>query len=191
VALARALVVRPRILLLDEPLSALDARIRKSLRSQIREIQQQLGLTTLFVTHDQEEAMQLSDRIFVMDKGHIVQAGSAEDIYTRPANALVAGFMGHYNLLSTSDAQRLFGYSGTGQVALRPEAIALSAQATPHSVAGSVVQRQLLGNVIRYQVQVDGLKLWVDELNRRSSDLLSEGAQVHLHARAEDWAVVE
>ncbi len=190
-ALARALVVRPRILLLDEPLSALDARIRKSLRSQIREIQQQLGQTTLFVTHDQEEAMQLSDRIFVMDKGHIVQAGSVEDIYTRPANALVAGFMGHYNLLSTSDAQRLFGYSGTGQVALRPEAIALSAQATPHSVAGSVVQRQLLGNVIRYQVQVDGLKLWVDELNRRSSDLLSEGAQVHLHARAEDWAVVE
>ncbi|HAT30879.1 MAG TPA: ABC transporter ATP-binding protein, partial [Janthinobacterium sp.] len=83
VALARALVVRPRILLLDEPLSALDARIRRNLQEEIRRIQLQLKLTTIFVTHDQEEALTLSDRIFVMDGGRIVQQGSAETIYTR------------------------------------------------------------------------------------------------------------
>ena len=83
-ALARALVVQPRILLLDEPLSALDARIRRSLRQQIRAIQQRLELTTIFVTHDQEEALTLSDRIFLMNKGSIVQSGTPEKIYTRP-----------------------------------------------------------------------------------------------------------
>jgi len=99
VALARALVVRPRILLLDEPLSALDAKIRKRLRQQIRDIQKELNLTTVFVTHDQEEAMTMSDRIFLMNKGEIVQQGSPESIYTQPANEFVAGFMGHYNLV--------------------------------------------------------------------------------------------
>ncbi|WP_234919209.1 ABC transporter ATP-binding protein, partial [Aeromonas veronii] len=99
VALARALVVQPRILLLDEPLSALDARIRRSLRQQIREIQQRLELTTIFVTHDQEEALTMSDRIFLMNKGSIVQSGTPEEIYTRPADAFVAGFIGNYNLL--------------------------------------------------------------------------------------------
>ena len=89
VALARSLVLRPKILLLDEPLSALDARIRKSLREQLRNIQKELSLTTLFVTHDQEEALTLSDRILLMHDGRIVQSGSAEEIYTEPANVSV------------------------------------------------------------------------------------------------------
>lgn len=108
-ALARALVVRPRILLLDEPLSALDARIRRSLRQQIREIQQRLELTTIFVTHDQEEALTLSDRIFLMNKGAIVQSGTPEQIYTRPASEFVAGFIGNYNLLGAEQGKSLFG----------------------------------------------------------------------------------
>ena len=125
VALARALVVRPRILLLDEPLSALDARIRRSLRQQIREIQQRLELTTIFVTHDQEEALTLSDRIFLMNKGSIVQIGTPEQIYTRPASEFVAGFIGNYNLLDGEQAKSLFGPRFRGKLALRPESITL------------------------------------------------------------------
>jgi putative spermidine/putrescine transport system ATP-binding protein len=95
VALARSLVTRPRLLLLDEPLSALDARIRKHLREQIRSIQRELGLTTIFVTHDQEEALTMSDRIVLMNGGKIVQSGAAEDLYTAPADAFAAGFIGN------------------------------------------------------------------------------------------------
>ncbi len=99
VALARSLVTRPRLLLLDEPLSALDARIRKHLREQIRRIQRELKLTTVFVTHDQEEALTLSDRIVLMNAGRIVQSGDAETLYTAPEDAFAAGFIGNYNLL--------------------------------------------------------------------------------------------
>lgn len=191
VALARALVVEPRILLLDEPLSALDARIRKNLREQIRDIQQRLNLTTLFVTHDQEEALQLSDRVFVMDKGRIVQAGTAEDVYTRPANLLVAGFMGNYNILSQEAAVKLFGHQDSGRLAIRPEAIGLSvAKPEENKLAGQIMQHQLLGSIIRYEVEIGTERLFVDCLNRRSSDLLPTGTQVCLQIDPSDWAVV-
>lgn len=183
VALARALVVRPRILLLDEPLSALDARIRRSLRQQIREIQQRLELTTLFVTHDQEEALTLSDRVFLMNKGAIVQSGTPEQIYTRPASAFVAGFIGHYNLLSSEQAKSLFGPRFQGQLALRPESISLLPAGTEGhdpSLPGIVRQQQLLGNVIRYRVECAAGLLTVDVLNRSARDLLAVGARVTL-----------
>lgn len=183
VALARALVVRPRILLLDEPLSALDARIRRSLRQQIREIQQRLELTTLFVTHDQEEALTLSDRVFLMDRGRIVQSGTPEQIYTRPANAFVAGFIGHYNLLDPEQAKSLFGPRCQGQLALRPEAISLlpaGIEGHDPSLPGIVRQQQLLGNVIRYRVECAAGLLTVDVLNRSARDLLAVGARVTL-----------
>ena len=99
VALARALVVKPRILLLDEPLSALDARIRRNLRDEIRSIQREMQLTTIFVTHDQEEALTMSDTIVVMNKGKIQQIGRPEDIYNEPKNAFVADFIGESNIL--------------------------------------------------------------------------------------------
>lgn len=183
VALARALVVRPRILLLDEPLSALDARIRRSLRQQIREIQQRLELTTLFVTHDQEEALTLSDRVFLMNKGAIVQSGTPEQIYTRPANAFVAGFIGHYNLLDPEQAKSLFGPRCQGQLALRPEAISLlpaGIEGHDPSLPGIVRQQQLLGNVIRYRVECAAGLLTVDVLNRSARDLLAVGTRVTL-----------
>ncbi len=128
VALARALVVKPRILLLDEPLSALDAKIRKNLRQQIRSIQKELNLTTIFVTHDQEEAMIMSDRIFLMNKGEIVQQGAPEAIYTHPANEFVAGFMGHYNLVTADKAKSLFDMDVNSKVAIRPESIYVKEQ---------------------------------------------------------------
>ncbi len=186
VALARALVVEPRILLLDEPLSALDARIRRSLREQIRDIQQRLGLTTVFVTHDQEEALTLSDRIFVMNHGHIVQEGTAEAVYTQPASEFVARFMGSYNLLPPADAARLFGLDLTGHLAVRPESIRLRQpdardagdEAPP--VRGVIRRHQLLGNIIRYEVDANGVSLLVDHLNRAPGDLLPAGSAVAL-----------
>lgn len=186
VALARALVVRPRILLLDEPLSALDARIRKNLRDEIRRIQSQLKLTTIFVTHDQEEALILSDRIFVMNEGRIVQEGSSETIYTRPANAFVARFMGDFNLLTPHQAHQLLGLQVQGTLAIRPESIHV-AQAGHHYAShwsapcpATVRHHQLLGNVIRYHVEAHGCPLMVDTLNHSSDALWARGAQIHL-----------
>jgi|GEM_PF-104068 len=120
VALARSLVTRPRLLLLDEPLSALDARIRKHLREQIRAIQRELGLTTIFVTHDQEEALTLSDRIFLMNQGRIVQSGDAETLYTAPVDLFAAGFIGNYNLLDADSASRLLQRPVTGRLGHTP-----------------------------------------------------------------------
>lgn len=186
VALARALVVKPRILLLDEPLSALDAKIRKHLRQQIRDIQKELNLTTIFVTHDQEEAMTMSDRIFLMHQGKIVQQGSPESIYTQPANEFVAGFMGHYNLVDAAQAKALLNLDTPWKVAIRPESIYVAEQGRHYGAHISAPQRavikshQLLGNVIRYHVAVDTCELTVDTLNRSSERLLPSGSALEL-----------
>ncbi|MCE7578607.1 ABC transporter ATP-binding protein [Aliivibrio fischeri] len=186
VALARALVVKPRILLLDEPLSALDAKIRKRLRQQIRDIQKELNLTTIFVTHDQEEAMIMSDRIFLMNQGEIVQQGSPEEIYTQPANEFVASFMGHYNLVDAPKAKQLFDIETEWKVAIRPESIYVKEEGRHYAEhislpkQGIIKNHQLLGNVIRYQVDVNDCDLTVDLLNRSSERLLAAGSKLEL-----------
>jgi putative spermidine/putrescine transport system ATP-binding protein len=177
VALARSLVTRPRLLLLDEPLSALDARIRKHLREQIRAIQRELGLTTIFVTHDQEEALTLSDRIFLMNQGRIVQSGDAETLYTAPVDVFAAGFIGNYNLLDADSASRLLQRPIGSRLAIRPEAIVLSLNG---ELEGLVRSHSLLGNVIRYRVEARGVELLVDVLNRSSADLHPDGQRVSL-----------
>jgi len=177
VALARSLVTRPRLLLLDEPLSALDARIRKHLREQIRQIQRELGLTTIFVTHDQEEALTMSDRIFLMNQGRIVQSGDAEALYTAPVDAFAAGFIGNYNLLDAVSASRLLQRPVNSRLAIRPEAIALSLNG---ELEAQVRSHSLLGNVIRYRVEARGVELLVDVLNRSSADLHPDGQRVFL-----------
>lgn len=186
VALARSLVTRPRLLLLDEPLSALDARIRKHLREQIRNIQQELGLTTIFVTHDQEEALVMSDRIFLMNGGKIVQSGDAETLYTAPADAFAAGFIGNYNLLDADAASRLLLRQIHSRVAIRPEAIQIGAQG---SIEGHIRSHRLLGNVIRYSVEARGVELLVDVLNRSPADLHARGQ--HINLNIEDNAICE
>lgn len=178
VALARSLVTRPRLLLLDEPLSALDARIRRHLRDQIRRIQKELNLTTLFVTHDQEEALSLSDRIILMNKGKIVQNANAELLYTQPADAFAAGFIGNYNLLTAEQAHRLTGRSYVGQVALRPESVAFCP--VSQGITAEILSHSLLGNVIRYRVRAREVEFWVDVLNRSPDDLHPAGYQVGL-----------
>ena len=177
VALARSLVTRPRLLLLDEPLSALDARIRKHLREQIRSIQRELGLTTIFVTHDQEEALTMSDRIFLMNQGRIVQSGDAQTLYAAPVDAFAAGFIGNYNLLDAETASRLLQRPVSKRIAIRPETLGLSLQGEPDTV---IRGHSLLGNVIRYRVEVRGVNLIVDVLNRSPDDLYPDGQRVAL-----------
>ncbi|TRO38419.1 ABC transporter ATP-binding protein [Pseudomonas sp. ALS1131] len=176
VALARSLVTRPRLLLLDEPLSALDARIRKHLREQIRAIQRELGLTTIFVTHDQEEALVLSDRIVLLNGGQIVQSGDAETLYTAPADAFAAGFIGNYNLLDADAASRLLLRPVNSRVAIRPEAIQIGGL----GIDGTILSHSLLGNVVRYRVEARGVELLVDVLNRSAADLHRDGQSVSL-----------
>jgi len=177
VALARSLVTRPRLLLLDEPLSALDARIRKHLREQIRSIQRELGLTTIFVTHDQEEALTMSDRIFLMNQGRIVQSGDAQTLYAAPVDAFAAGFIGNYNLLDAETPGRLLQRPVSKRIAIRPETLGLSLQGEPDTV---IRGHSLLGNVIRYRVEVRGVNLIVDVLNRSPDDLYPDGQRVAL-----------
>ncbi|ENG4185265.1 ABC transporter ATP-binding protein [Providencia rettgeri] len=186
VALARALVMKPQILLLDEPLSALDARIRKRLRQQIRHIQRELGLTTIFVTHDQDEAMIMSDRIFLMNKGQIVQSDSAENIYTQPANEFVARFMGHYNLVDSEKANAILGLNLQGLLAIRPESIYVKesgrqyGEHISHPVDAIIVDHQLLGNIIRYNVNTPVGVMTIDLLNRSSERLFEPGTHLEL-----------
>ncbi|WP_337958285.1 ABC transporter ATP-binding protein [Providencia rettgeri] len=186
VALARALVMKPQILLLDEPLSALDARIRKHLRQQIRHIQRELGLTTIFVTHDQDEAMIMSDRIFLMNKGQIVQSDTAENIYTQPATEFVARFMGHYNLVDAHKANAMLGVNLQGTLAIRPESIYVKevgrqyGSHISHPVDAVILDHQLLGNIIRYSVNTPAGDMTVDLLNRSSERLFEPGTHLEL-----------
>lgn len=186
VALARALVMKPQILLLDEPLSALDARIRKHLRQQIREIQRELKLTTIFVTHDQDEAMIMSDRIFLMNKGSIIQSDTAENIYTQPATEFVARFMGHYNLVEAEKANGMLGVNLQGTLAIRPESIYVREVGRQYGshisapVDAVILDHQLLGNIIRYSVNTPAGDMTVDLLNRSSERLFEPGTRLEL-----------
>ncbi|WP_410513156.1 ABC transporter ATP-binding protein [Paenibacillus sp. BR2-3] len=175
VALARSLAVQPKVLLLDEPLSALDAKIRKNLRAEIRDIQKRLNMTTLFVTHDQEEALTVSDRICIMNKGRIVQEGTPESLYTEPRTEFIARFMGSYNVLTRPEVMALFGGidSSAESFAIRPESVVLFNGRTVHQedingktlVEGTIHSVSVLGNIIRCAVDTAGIRLTVDLLN--------------------------
>ena len=176
VALARTVVIEPKLLLLDEPLSNLDKQLRVQMREELKNLQRQLGLTTIFVTHDQEEALVLSDRIVLMNGGQIVQSGDAETLYTAPADAFAAGFIGNYNLLDAEAASRLLGQQIGSRVAIRPEAIHF----TDGGIEAQIRSHSLLGNVIRYRVEARGVELLVDVLNRSAADLHHDGQSVSL-----------
>ncbi|NOU74776.1 ATP-binding cassette domain-containing protein [Paenibacillus sp. LMG 31458] len=173
VALARGIVTEPDILLLDEPLSALDAKIRKNLQIELRNIQRELKMTMIFVTHDQEEAMTISDRIFIMNGGKIVHQGKPEHIYASPKNEFVARFIGSYNVLTDRELSRLTGQSfKPGSYAIRPEVMELHPQDVLYDqqepglwLEGTVKSRTVRGNVRRYEIQALDVNLWVDELN--------------------------
>ena len=156
VALARALVKRPKVLLLDEPLGALDLKLREQRQVELKSIQRGVGITFVFVTHDQDEALTLSDRIAVFNRGRIEQVGTAAQIYEHPTSAFVAGFVGTSNLLEGPAAQHLLGT--TGRFAVRPEKLRVhpagSAVDAPHA-RGTIAEVVYAGPVTRYVVDLD------------------------------------
>ncbi len=206
VALARALAPKPRVLLLDEPLSALDAKVRVSLRNEIREIQRDLGITTIFVTHDQEEAMSISDRIVVMNGGIAEQVGSPFDIYNRPSTRFVAEFVGTLNVIEASveDAAsgrvRLAGQSvtlgrpvqnGTVSLALRPEVVSLGRHTGRDLVLPARIEEvHFLGSVIRVRAGTEGGQVSLDTFNRPDAPPPAPGDQVELSVSPADLLVL-
>ncbi len=206
VALARAIVIRPRVLLFDEPLSNLDAKLRVHMRGELRELQQRLRISAVYVTHDQEEAMAISDRIAVMHQGQIVQEGTAESLYRHPGSEFVAQFIGRTNLLSgrvrsagpgeielevagqhlrlPGDAER----ATAGQIlrlVVRPEVIELRPADSPDGIAGTIVSRTFLGEKAEYQVRVGADLLQVTSYNPVQRGLFTVGQPVRLHFPAE------
>ena len=149
VALARALVVNPKVVLLDEPLSNLDAKLRVKLREELRELQRSLGMTMIFVTHDQEEAMVLADQIGIMNEGRLVQVGTPEEVYSHPADAFVMNFLGMANRIV---------YPGGREIFVRPEAVRFSQEG---QLAGRVVKREYLGFYHQYQIDLGDTQIVV------------------------------
>jgi putative spermidine/putrescine transport system ATP-binding protein len=187
VALARALVNRPRVLLLDEPLGALDLKLREEMQIELKAIQQQVGITFIYVTHDQEEALTMSDRLAVFNKGRIEQVGAPADVYERPATRFVAGFVGTSNLLTGSVAEQVIGRAGTFTV--RPEKIQLAEPDTPvtadeNSATGRITDVVYLGPDTRFIVALDaGSQLVVTRQNLATSSteaLALQGKAVRL-----------
>lgn len=185
VALARALAAEPEILLLDEPMSALDARIRAKLRTELRGLVDRLGMTTLYVTHDQEEALALSDRVAVMRAGRIVQVGTPGEIYHRPRSRFVAEFIGTSNLLSgtvETGGLRINGslwrvavngarHGETLTVLVRPEHLQVCPSREPGSISGVIIGSTFLGASRRLTVRCDdGLELLVEEASSASAN---------------------
>ena len=196
VALARALVTRPRVLLLDEPLSALDAKVRVSLRDEIRRIQQELRITTLFVTHDQEEALAVADRVAVMNSGNIEQIGTPEELYLHPASSFVADFVGLSNKLDgTVEGEKVTVYgqvldvlgtavhTGAVRAFVRPEDIAFSDSGLP----ATVVSTSFLGSLRRTSVRLADDA--VVAVQHDVSYLPQPGDEVHLHFKGRPVAV--
>lgn len=172
VALARAMVLEPKVLLLDEPLSAIDALLRRKLQTEIRRIQRESGITTIFVTHDQSEAMVMSDRIFLMNGGRIEQWGRPDELYTNPGNRFAAGFMGNYNILPGEVFGRLTGKPVNGaSVAIRPEVIKVSlcpAEGYGFQLRGTLKYKELHGTILRLHLMCDDFLLHADLLYDKS-----------------------
>ncbi len=190
-ALARALIMQPKVLLLDEPFSAIDAKLRKELQVHLKKIHQKLGMTTVFVTHDQEEAMRMSDTIHMFNDGVIEQSGTPNEIYIHPKTEYAARFIGNYNVLSSDEMKVNFNQDVRGSVAIRPEVIKISDR--PFELAkdnltsyGKVVNSILQGSMTRYFVLLEsGKEMSVDKVSKalRGLDI---GDQVYLSIEKDD-----
>jgi len=206
VALARALALEPKVLLLDEPLSNLDANLRVVMREEIRNIQKRIGITTIFVTHDQYEAMSISDRLLVLHEGIIQQIGSPIDIYERPANEFIAGFVGYVNFLEgtveaideqTNRSSVITDYGklelehdqediGVGDkilLVIRPETVSLSAShgnERPNTFHGTVESQMYAGNLAKYTVKFGDRQMVVDHYNPMGSKKFNKNDKVRV-----------
>jgi putative spermidine/putrescine transport system ATP-binding protein len=211
VALARALAVKPKVLLLDEPLSALDAKIRVSLREEIRAVQRELGITTIYVTHDQEEALSISDRIVVMNEGRVEQIGAPFEIYNYPRTRFVASFVGTLNILRARiidaaagklevDGQTIIVARGIADavageirsVALRPEAVTLDATGGDRNLMhGTIEEVSFLGAVVRIRVRFKDNAISLDTFNNPSAQPPERGQSVTVSFARADLLVLE
>ncbi|WP_040978478.1 ABC transporter ATP-binding protein [Oceanobacillus jeddahense] len=208
VALARSLVMEPSVLLMDEPLSNLDKKLRNTMRDTIREIQQKVGITTIFVTHDQEEAMSMADRVAVMSDGKVVQIDSPTNLYTYPKSEMVANFVGSSNIfdaeLQEEEEQQIDGKSlvtlkiseseylntvhpvkqKNTKIMVRPESIELKNQEEgskeKNVLTGKVLWSTYLGSMVTYDVQVGSLTLKVETIFKDHTTLLEEGSNIEL-----------
>jgi putative spermidine/putrescine transport system ATP-binding protein len=211
VALARALAIKPQVLLLDEPLSALDAKIRVALREEIKAVQRNLGITTIYVTHDQEEALSMSDRIVVMNEGRIEQIGTPFEIYNYPRTRFVASFVGTLNILRgqvqdpasgriTIDDQDIVAARGivdaqageVRSVALRPEAVSLNGTGGERNrLNGTIEEVSFLGSVVRIRVRFKENAISLDTFNNPGVTPPERGQPVTVSFNREDLLVLE
>jgi len=211
VAFARAIAHTPQILLMDEPLGALDLKLREAMQFELRELQRELGITTVYVTHDQSEAMYLSDRIAVLNNGRIEQVGTGREIYERPASRFVAEFVGQINIIPAErvgkegdfslmrfEGQMLralemaCGADGSYLVAVRPHNIHIANGANPpdgqNRLAGRIVSQVFNGNLVHVKVETSAKVIHVE--TRPSVEALPDGAEVTLHWKPSDTLVL-
>ena len=211
VALARALALRPQILLLDEPLSALDAKIRVSLREEIRQLQRKLGVTTIFVTHDQEEALSMSDRIVVLDRGRAEQIATPHQLYNAPANPFIAEFVGKLNRLTmvrgaphsrdldfgghrvTASSSVLCDHAGARLIfGLRPEALAFGEGPSGANQLSAIIEDlDFLGSILRIKLRVGSEILFMDQFNHRRNHVPERRTQVQVFFMPEDLMLLD
>jgi iron(III) transport system ATP-binding protein len=203
IALARTIAIEPKVLLLDEPLSNLDAQLRIHMRTELLALQRKLGITTIFVTHDQEEALSIADRVAVLDQGVIQQVGTPMELYDSPANRFIASFVGTINMLQgtleQADGAMIFrsdilgairfaaaaAAPGPAEIALRPHAIHLAARDVAGDarfvwVEGSVAQREFLGEFVRYTVRIGQAELTADQPHYTADPGFAPGATVRV-----------
>lgn len=185
VALARALALEPKLLLLDEPLSALDAQIRKRLREELKRTQREIGLTSVLVTHDQDEALSLGDRISVMDGGQIAQTGTGSEIFYRPSNMFVAQFMGDANIIEPADFNRITGRSIDRTVIVQPHSLSINGTGEIR-VECDVSDVSIAGSVVRYTLNAHDVKLRADVQTSRDSTFLAQGARTTVSLQERD-----
>ena len=210
VALARAIVIEPRVLLCDEPLGALDKKLRQAMQFELKQLQRRLGLTMVFVTHDQEEALAMSDRIAVMNAGKVEQIGPPAEIYDRPGTRFVADFIGDTNLfrgevirdggrslLQVDQALAIelgdqFAQTGPLSIALRPEKISLAATPAPigHGLDGVIESANFQGGSVLYRVEAAGRRLLAQAPNNGSHELFQAGAAVALRWKPSDIVIL-
>jgi putative spermidine/putrescine transport system ATP-binding protein len=177
VALARALISQPHVLLLDEPLGALDLKLREHMQSELKALQRRIGITFLFITHDQHEALSMSDRIGVFNRGRLEQVGTPQQVYDAPATRFVAHFVGAANVLDGASAQRL---AGQGSAMLRPERIRLGPLSGARA-SGTVQEVQFFGAFTRLKVDAAGTLLQADLPGVAGAPMPAAGEMVHLH----------